>query len=384
MNIDLILVEESIDGLFTIETFLSNCQDCKRTPLFLHKHPDHYNAIVPLSIEPLWQHDHAHVDGVLNFDNADDKPNALLSNPTPLDEPSSLDDGHTDDVADFLYLLQMHRKTHPTNLLSGSLNISSIRNKFSTVEYILQNAYVDIFGICETKLDDTFPEGQFHVKNYIYYRKDRSSNGGGLMVYFRSDIPQRRRHDLEKVIDCRDSGLEIMIIETTMNNKERWIYVVAYKPPNVKGSVFIDAFSLMCDLILKESNNVIILGDYNYDFMTDNLLKDLCISYDIQNLVTASTCHKSSVGTLIDICLVSKPLLSRQHSILIVGWVTSIISFASPQNCLFLNDHQALSNIGLTKILLMNCLSVICLYYLMQWCIAITISICVLISLWPI
>ena len=93
-----------------------------------------------------------------------------------------------------------------------------------------------------------------------------------------------------------------------MNNKERWIYVMCYKPPNVKGSVFIDAFSLLCDLILKESNNVIILGDNNYDFMTDNVLRDLCIFYDIQNLVSAPTCHKSSVGTLIDICLVSKPL----------------------------------------------------------------------------
>ena len=42
--------------------------------------------------------------------------------------------------------------------------------------------------------------------------------------------------------------------------------------------------------------------------MTDNVLKDLCIAYDIQNLVSATTCHKSSVGTLIDVCFVSKPL----------------------------------------------------------------------------
>ena len=72
-----------------------------------------------------------------------------------------------------------------------------------------------------------------------------------------------------------------MMIETTMNNKERWIYVVGYKPLNAKSSVFIDAFSMMCDLILKESNNVIILGDYNCDFMSGNILKVLCISYDI-------------------------------------------------------------------------------------------------------
>ena len=36
------------------------------------------------------------------------------------------------------------------------------------------------------------------------------------------------RHELEKVIDCRESGLEIMIIEATMNKKGLWIYVVGY------------------------------------------------------------------------------------------------------------------------------------------------------------
>ena len=53
LKIDLILIDESIDCLLTFETVQSNCQDCKRAPLFLHKRPDHYNAAVPLSIEPL-------------------------------------------------------------------------------------------------------------------------------------------------------------------------------------------------------------------------------------------------------------------------------------------------------------------------------------------
>ena len=63
-----------------------------------------------------------------------------------------------------------------------------------------------------------------------------------------------------------------------------------------------------CDLILKESNNVIVLGDYNCIFMSDNALKDICISFDMHNLVSAPTCHKTSVGTLVDVCRVSKPL----------------------------------------------------------------------------
>ena len=42
--------------------------------------------------------------------------------------------------------------------------------------------------------------------------------------------------------------------------------------------------------------------------MSDNALKDICISFNMHNLVSAPTCHKTSVGTLVDICLVSKPL----------------------------------------------------------------------------
>ena len=48
--------------------------------------------------------------------------------------------------------------------------------------------------------------------------------------------------------------------------------------------------------------------DYNCNFMSDNALKDICISFDMHNLVGAPTCHKTSVGILVDICLVSKPL----------------------------------------------------------------------------
>ena len=69
----------------------------------------------------------------------------------------------------------------------------------------------------------------------------------------------------------------------------------------------VDTFSLMCDLISKESDNVIVLGDYNCNFMYDNELKDLCISFDTHNPVSTPPCYKNHWGTLVDVCLVSKP-----------------------------------------------------------------------------
>ena len=385
LNISLIIINESSDGLFKVETVQTN-NECIR--LFLHKRADHYNAIIPTSLEPLWQPGLAHIDDVLIADYDKDNDNVLVSNVSQLnyvhvhdvnntdyengnvvvtnvspsdhvyvddvfdtkhdndnsnalvstvsptgfgqgdnifntdydgndntvvpnvcqqDDRSTLDGEKLSDIPNFLYQLKMHRKAHPTNLLSGSLNINSIRHKFPTVDYILQNRLIDIFGICETKLDNSFSEAQFHVENFIYYRKDRFASGGGVMLYVRSDIPQRRRHDLEKLVDCSESGLEIIIIEIITDSKERWMYVMGYKPPDIKTSLFVNTFSLMCDLILKESNNVIVLGDYNCNFMSDNELKDLCISFDIHNLVNTPTCYKIHSGTLVDVCLVSKP-----------------------------------------------------------------------------
>ena len=140
-----------------------------------------------------------------------------------------IDESQSDEPRDFLYELQQNRKNNPKNLITGSLNINSIRNKFDIIQHMLQCRYIDILALCETKLDDSFPIGQFDVLDYNCVRRDRSSNGGGLMYYIRSDIPHRRRDDLEQAVDSQ-LGLELIIMELMVNHKEKWLYVLGYKP----------------------------------------------------------------------------------------------------------------------------------------------------------
>ena len=46
--------------------------------------------------------------------------------------------------------------------------------------------------IPETKLDPSFPTGQFHIHDFSEpYRFDKSSNGGGILLYIREDIPSK-------------------------------------------------------------------------------------------------------------------------------------------------------------------------------------------------
>ena len=51
--------------------------------------------------------------------------------------------------------------------------------------------------ISETKLDDTFNDNLFVTNGYKLERKDRNAKGGGLMVFYKSDLPIRRIKNFE-------------------------------------------------------------------------------------------------------------------------------------------------------------------------------------------
>ena len=83
------------------------------------------------------------------------------------------------------------RTSNLNKLVAAHLNINSLRLKFdSLAQKITGN--VDILMISETKLDNSFPEGQFLIEGYSKpYRIDRNCHGGGIMLYVRADIPSK-------------------------------------------------------------------------------------------------------------------------------------------------------------------------------------------------
>ena len=51
---------------------------------------------------------------------------------------------------------------------------------------------VDILMISETKIDESFPLGQFKVNGFnAPFRLDRNINGGGIMLFVREDMPAK-------------------------------------------------------------------------------------------------------------------------------------------------------------------------------------------------
>ena len=75
--------------------------------------------------------------------------------------------------------LKTIRSDNVNKLIFPHLNINSIRNKFEFLATQVKGK-IDILMIAETKIDESFPKGNFLVEAFSTpYRLDRDSKGGG-------------------------------------------------------------------------------------------------------------------------------------------------------------------------------------------------------------
>ena len=84
-------------------------------------------------------------------------------------------------------------------MICAHLNINSVINTFDLLSDIIKNN-IYILMISETKLDSSFPNGQFQIRSYSEpYRLDRNGNGGGALVFIQEDIATKLINSQMKV-----------------------------------------------------------------------------------------------------------------------------------------------------------------------------------------
>ena len=170
---------------------------------------------------------------------------------------------------------------------------------------MLSENLLDVFFISETKLDSSFPNAQFQVPGFKHYRVDQNAHGGGIAAYIRSDLPHRRRPDLESVVIA---PVETFIIEIIIRN-EVWLYICMYNPHfkhKMACCSSIDAIIDVCQS--KRPTNILVVGDLNINCLSENesrCLKDVMEVFGLYNLIDTPTCYKSVDPTLNDVFLTS-------------------------------------------------------------------------------
>ena len=89
-----------------------------------------------------------------------------------------------------------------------------MRNKFEFLSTQVKGN-IDVLMVSETKIDYTFPVGNFVIDGFSTpYRLDRDSNGGGIMLHVREDIPSNLLATDEK------NHIESFYVELNLRNEK--------------------------------------------------------------------------------------------------------------------------------------------------------------------
>ena len=187
-------------------------------------------------------------------------------------------------VNDFSNSLRTYRISNVGKIIIATLNINSIPNKFDELKMVI-SGNIDVLVLTETKLDDSFPTGQFCIEGFSTpLRLDRNRHGGGILIYIREDLPSKElvKHNFD---------IEGIFFELNLN-KYKVLLLGTYRPPNQDKGYYFDSISKSLDLYLGNYERFILLGDFNTKD-TEQILVDFNQQYDSKNIVKDPTCFKN-------------------------------------------------------------------------------------------
>ena len=146
---------------------------------------------------------------------------------------------------------------------------------------------IDILMITETKLDDSFPASQFFIQGFCTpFRLDRNKNGGGILLYIRSNITSTK---LNRYIIKNQT--EAFFVEIRIRNSI-WLLCCSYNPGKLQIASHIQEISNGIDAYCKKYENILIMGDFNVD-VKEVSLHLFCNQYKLKSLNKDPTCYKN-------------------------------------------------------------------------------------------
>ena len=102
-----------------------------------------------------------------------------------------------------------------------------------------------------------------------------------------------------------NNEIECVSIELNIAD-EKVILLCMYKNPRTDPVTFKTFFEEKLEVISDTYENIIVIGDLNFNMRQDNMLSTIMPSYNLTNIIKDVTCFKSSDPTLIDVMLVTK------------------------------------------------------------------------------
>lgn len=147
------------------------------------------------------------------------------------------------------------------------INVQSLcARKFCKFDELKSNFFdskLDIICMSETWLGDVITDTMISVDGFKLLRNDRNRNGGGICVYFRTNLSCKV---IKRSSSNLGNGTEFLIVKVC-GEGEPFVIAVYYNPPEVDCSEILrEHFE---ELTVKYSSTFFI-GDFNTDLLKSN------------------------------------------------------------------------------------------------------------------
>ncbi len=120
--------------------------------------------------------------------------------------------------------------------------------------------YIDIIGLCETRLDYKLEDSNVSITGYKIFRNDRNLNGGRVAIYVNESLP-------EPSIKLRSDSLELLVLEFSPKHSKFFLLACWHRPPT--SCVDVQAFEILrkeLKSLDQHQKEIILIGDTNCDF----------------------------------------------------------------------------------------------------------------------
>ena len=188
-------------------------------------------------------------------------------------------------------------------LKTAHLNIRSLLKHLDELKILLLDHPFDIICLNETWLNSSWTDNELVMDGYNLVRYDPpdEQRGGGVAIYYKSKFNVRPRPDIPT------HGFETVWIQINFPNKSKLLVSSLYRPPNVDPNNFIPNLEKTLDVASSKGDEILLLGDLNYDLSSEKLPHDtkevikLFNIYQFSQLIEDPTRITETSKTLIDV-----------------------------------------------------------------------------------
>ena len=129
---------------------------------------------------------------------------------------------------------------------------------------LLDDPTYHLFGVAETRLDESVESSLVRIQGYSVIRQDRNRGGGAILLYVHNKLKAKVLYSSETTQKNKSMRPEYLYCSVWEGDSPHLLVVLVYRPPDVK--IKSDPnFARLLRITCSEFSNKIIMGDLNAD-----------------------------------------------------------------------------------------------------------------------